>query len=76
MKWTNDGTVLLYDIYRANDETSEGTLCAIMPASSPGYSNINLESGKTYYYYVVGYQFVDGKLKPVNTSARQKITVK
>ncbi|MBQ8489010.1 MAG: hypothetical protein IJ535_04430 [Pseudobutyrivibrio sp.] len=66
----SDGDVVIYYIYRSTDTTSKGTLCAILPRDTGAYTNTNLNSGTTYYYYVVGYGFssTTGKLEQVNQS--------
>lgn len=64
------GNVLVYYIYRSTDTTSKGKLCAIIPKDTGAYTNTNLSSGVTYYYYVKGYAINSstGKLEPVNQS--------
>ncbi|SFH93454.1 hypothetical protein SAMN04487830_11351 [Pseudobutyrivibrio sp. OR37] len=72
------GNVLVYYIYRSTDTTSKGTLCAIVPRDTGAYTNTNLSSGVTYYYYVKGYAISDvtGKLEPVNQSEYVEAIVK
>ena len=73
-----NGDVVIYYIYRANDTTSKGTLCAILPKDTGAYTNTNLSSGATYYYYVVGYGFssTTGKLEQVNQSEYVEAVIK
>lgn len=74
--WDKDGDAVIYKIYRANDATSEGELVAVYPASTGAYTNSNLESGKTYYYYMVGYSLIDGKLTIINESEHKGVQIK
>lgn len=76
VSWGTDGNVLIYYVYRAEDETSEGKLLAILPASTGKYTNSKLTSGKTYYYHIDGYTLVDGVLTKVNESEHVAVTIK
>ena len=73
--WGTEGTVKVYYIYRASNATDEGTLVAIIPATTGSFTNSKLTSGVTYYFHTVGYGLVDGELAPVNKSEPKKVTV-
>ena len=75
ISWTVTGDVVHYYIYRADDETSEGEVIAIIPAATGAYTNTKLTSGATYYYHIDGYTIEDGKLKKVNSSMHVPVTI-
>ena len=73
--WSTSGNVTIYYIYRADDETSEGKLVAILPASTGAYTNTKLTSGQTYYYHIDGYGRVDGVRTKITESEHKAVTI-
>ena len=69
--WTETKDIVSYYIYRAEDETSEGKVIAIVPASTGSYTNSKLTSGVTYYYHIDGYTYIDGVWTRVNSSVHK-----
>ena len=76
LTWSTTGNVTIYYIYRAEDETSEGKLVAILPASTGAYTNTKLTSGQTYYYHIDGYGRVNGKRQKITESEHKPVTIK
>ncbi|SFO06159.1 hypothetical protein SAMN04487831_10732 [Pseudobutyrivibrio sp. UC1225] len=78
IKWDNYGDATLYYIYRAETATDTGSIVAIVPTNitSQQFTNTNLTSGKTYYYYVVGYYLNNAELTRINESPHMDVTVK
>ncbi|SDI39669.1 hypothetical protein SAMN05421493_11345 [Pseudobutyrivibrio sp. 49] len=78
IKWDNYGDATLYYIYRAETSSGDGTIVAIVPTNmtSKQFTNTNLTSGKTYYYYVVGYYLNNADLKRINESPHIPVTIK
>ncbi|SET31172.1 hypothetical protein SAMN02910413_2491 [Pseudobutyrivibrio sp. C4] len=76
LTWSTTGNVTIYYIYRAEDETSEGKLVAILPASTGAYTNTKLTSGQTYYYHIDGYGRVNGVRQKITESEHKPVTIK
>ena len=78
IKWDNYGDATLYYIYRAETATDTGSIVAIVPTNitSQQFTNTNLTSGKTYYYYVVGYYLNNAELTRINESPHIPVTIK
>ena len=76
VSWKASGNVIIYDIYRANDATSDGKLVAIIPATTGSYTNTKLTSGQEYYYYIKGWAVVNGTLTQVTESDHVPVTIK
>ncbi len=74
--WDKEGDAIIYKIYRAEDETSKGEKLAVYPASTGGYTNSQLESGKTYYYYIEGYAIINKQLTLISESEHKKVVIK
>ena len=75
VSWNTEGDVTLYYIYRASDSTSDGTIVAIIPASTGSFTNSGLTSGSTYYYHVVGYYLSNAKLTKISESDHVAVTI-
>ncbi len=77
VSWPKDNKeVTSYYIYRANDATSTGKLLAVLPVSTGSLTNSGLTTGNSYYYYIVGYNIVNGKKTRVSESEHIRVTVK
>jgi hypothetical protein len=74
--WDPEGDAVIYEIYRANDAISEGEKIAVYPASTGAFTNSQLTSGRTYYYYIVGYSLINNELKKISESEHKPATIK
>ncbi|MCR4831244.1 MAG: hypothetical protein K5883_07325, partial [Pseudobutyrivibrio sp.] len=74
--WDPEGDAVIYEIYRANDAISEGEKIAVYPASTGTFTNSQLTSGRTYYYYIVGYSLINNELKKISESEHKPATIK
>jgi fibronectin type 3 domain-containing protein len=54
LTWTTGSGATSYNLYRAAESGYEGTNPAVAGLSGTNYTDINLTSGTTYYYQVVG----------------------